>query len=74
MAARLNLISPLFVIGAITQNGVRLYDLDFVNGTLVDVLRIQVADLEERSTFRIGSTEFVVWIAAATSNHRLGGR
>ena len=55
--------SALHCAVAITDNGVRLYDLDSVNGTYVDDVRVQVSDLEELSTFRIGSTEFVVWIA-----------
>jgi len=58
--------SALHCAVAITDNGVRLYDLDSVNGTYVDDVRIQVADLEELSTFRVGSTEFVVWIAVTT--------
>ena len=45
---------------AITENGVRLYDLDSVNGTYVDDERIQVADLQDLSMFRIGFTEIVV--------------
>src|SRR5467141_4153019 len=48
--------SALHCAVAITDNGVRLYDLDSVNGTYVDDVRIQVADLEELSTFRVGST------------------
>lgn len=47
---------------AITGNGIRLYDLDSVNGTYIDDERIQVADLQDFSAFRIGSTEFVVSI------------
>ena len=58
--------SALHCAVAITDNGVRLYDLDSVNGTYVDDVPVQVADLEELSTFRIGSTEFVVWIAVTT--------
>jgi pSer/pThr/pTyr-binding forkhead associated (FHA) protein len=57
--------SVLHCAVAITDNGVRLYDLDSVNGTYVDDVRIQVANLEELSAFRIGSTEFVVSIAAS---------
>jgi pSer/pThr/pTyr-binding forkhead associated (FHA) protein len=54
--------SPLHCAVAITENGVRLYDLDSMNGIYVDDKRIQVADLEDLSAFRIGSTEFVVSI------------
>jgi len=51
---------PLHCAVAITENGVRLYDLDSMNGTYVDDERIQVADLQDLSVFRIGLTEFVV--------------
>lgn len=50
---------------AVTENGVRLYDLDSPNGTFVDDERIQTADLEHLSAFRIGSAEPVV---SRTSN------
>ena|SRR6266404_5869973 len=53
-------VCPLHCAVAITENGVRLYDLDSVNGTYADDERIQVADLRDLSAFRIGSTEFVV--------------
>ena len=51
---------PLHSAVAITENGVRLYDLDSMNGTYVDDERIQMADLQDLSVFRIGLTEFVV--------------
>src|SRR6266404_995421 len=51
---------PLHCAVAITDSGVRLYDLDSMNGTYVDDERIQVADLQDLSVFRIGLTEFVV--------------
>ena len=51
---------PLHCAVAITKNGVRLYDLDSMNGTYVDDERIQMADLQDLSVFRIGFTEFVV--------------
>ncbi len=53
-------VCPLHCAVAITENGVRLYDLDSVNGTRIDDERVQVADLQDLSAFRIGSTEFVV--------------
>jgi pSer/pThr/pTyr-binding forkhead associated (FHA) protein len=53
-------VCPLHCAVAITENGVRLYDLDSMNGTYVDDERIQVADLQDLSVFRIGLTEFVV--------------
>ncbi len=51
---------PLHCAVAMTENGVRLYDLDSMNGTYIDDERIQVADLQDLSVFRIGLTEFVV--------------
>jgi len=56
-------VCPLHCAVAITESGVRLYDLDSVNGTYVDDERIQVADLQDLSMFRIGFTEFVVSVA-----------
>jgi len=53
-------VCPLHCAVAITENGVRLYDLDSMNGTYIDDERIQVADLQDLSVFRIGLTEFVV--------------
>ena len=54
-------VCPLHCAVAITENGgIRLYDLDSVNGTYVHDERIQAADLQDLSAFRIGSTEFVV--------------
>ena len=55
---------PLHCAVAITENGVRLYDLESVNGTYVDDEQVQVADLQDLSAFRIGSTEFVVSIVS----------
>jgi pSer/pThr/pTyr-binding forkhead associated (FHA) protein len=60
--------SRLHCAVAITENGVRLYDLDSANGTYVDDEQIHQVNLENRSTFRIGSTEFVVSIIP---NHSL---
>jgi pSer/pThr/pTyr-binding forkhead associated (FHA) protein len=59
-------VSPMHCAVAVSGDGVRLYDLDSSKGTYVDDERIQVADLEHLSAFRIGSTEIVVSI---TSNH-----
>ena len=55
--------SPLHCAVAIAENGVRLYDLDSANGAYVDDEQIHQVTLENRSTFRIGSTEFVLSIA-----------
>ena len=57
-------VSPLHCAVAITESGVRLYDLDSVNGTYVDDERIQVADLQDLSMIRIGFTEFVVSVVS----------
>jgi pSer/pThr/pTyr-binding forkhead associated (FHA) protein len=65
--------SPLHCAVAITENGVRLYDLDSENGTYVDDSRIQVADLEDLFAFRIGSTEFVVSIVPVPELPRIVG-
>jgi pSer/pThr/pTyr-binding forkhead associated (FHA) protein len=54
--------SSLHCAVAITVGGIRLYDLDSANGTYVDDERVDAADLENLSTFRIGSTELVVSI------------
>ena len=59
-------VCPLHCAVAVTGNGIRLYDLDSVNGTYLDDERIQVADLQDLSAFRIGSTEFVVLIVPNT--------
>ena len=57
-------VSSLHCVVAITDYGVRLYDLDSTTGTFVDDARIQIAELGQLSAFRIGSTEFVVSIVA----------
>jgi pSer/pThr/pTyr-binding forkhead associated (FHA) protein len=55
-------VSPVHCAVAIAQEGVRIYDLESANGTYVDDEEIQMADLENLSVFRLGSTEFVVLI------------
>jgi len=55
-------VSPMHCAVAITEDGIRLYDLDSANGTYVDDERIRQADLENLPASRIGSTEFVVSI------------
>ena len=57
-------VCPLHCAVAMTENGVRLYDLDSMNGTYVDDERIQVADLQDLSMIRIGFTEFVVSVVS----------
>ncbi len=49
------------VVG-LTEDMVRLCDLDSANGTYVNDERIQAADLEHLSEFRLGSTWLVVTI------------
>lgn len=50
-----------------TEDTVRLCDLDSANGTYVNDERIQAADLEHLSEFRVGSTWFIVAIARKNS-------
>ena len=55
-------ISPIHCAVAVAEDGVRIYDLDSANGTYIDDERIQMANLENLSVFRLGSTEFAVLI------------
>lgn len=50
------------VVG-LTEDTVRLCDLDSASGTYVNDERIQAADLEHLSEFRVGSTWLVVSIS-----------
>lgn len=54
------------VVG-LTEDTVRLCDLDSANGTYVDDERIQAADLEHLSEFRVGSTWLIVSISRKNS-------
>lgn len=53
-------VSRLHCVVGLTEDTVRLCDLDSANGTYVNDERIQAADLEHLSEFRIGSTWLVV--------------
>lgn len=53
-------VSRLHCVVGLTEDTVRLCDLDSVNGTYVNDDRIQAADLEHLSEFRVGSTWLVV--------------
>src|SRR5215510_10786116 len=56
-------VSPLHCAVGLTEDVVRLCDLDSANGTYVNDERIQAVDLEHLSEFRIGSTWFMVVIS-----------
>lgn len=47
----------------LTEDTVRLCDLDSANGTYVNDERIQAIDLEHLSEFRVGSTWLMVVIS-----------
>ncbi len=53
-------VSRLHCVVGLTEDTVRLCDLDSANGTYVNDERIQTIDLEHLSEFRIGSTWLVV--------------
>ncbi len=55
-------VSPLHCVVGVTHDMVRLCDLDSANGTYANEERIQAAELEHLSEFRLGSTWLVVTI------------
>jgi len=55
-------VSRLHCVVGMTEDMVRLCDLDSANGTYVNDERIQAAELEHLSEFRLGSTWLVVTI------------
>ena len=55
-------VSHLHCAVGVRQNLVRLYDLDSTNGTYINDERVQAADLEHLSEFRVGSTLLLVTI------------
>lgn len=57
-------VSVLHCVVGVTEEVVRLYDLDSANGTYVGDQRIQIANLNNCSEFRIGSTVFLVTIVS----------
>ena len=56
-------VSRLHCVVGLTEDTVRLCDLDSANGTYVNDERIQAADLEHLSEFRVGSTWLIVAIS-----------
>jgi len=56
-------VSPMHCAIGLTEDTVRLCDLDSTDGTYVNDERIQAVDLEHLSEFRIGSTWFMVVIS-----------
>ena len=57
-------ISPMHCAVGLTEDVVRLCDLDSANGTYVNDEQIQAVDLDHLSEFRIGSTWLVVMISS----------
>lgn len=55
-------VSPLHCVVGLTQDLVRLCDLDSANGTYINGERIQAAELEHLSEFCLGSTWLLVTI------------
>ena len=55
-------VSPLHCVVGVTHDMVRLCDLDSANGTYANEERVQAAELEHLSEFRLGSTWLVVTI------------
>lgn len=55
-------ISALHCVIGVTNDMVRLCDLDSANGTYVNGERVQAAELEHLSEFSVGSTWLVVTI------------
>jgi len=54
--------SVLHCVLHVADEMIRLYDLDSANGTYVNDERIQAANLDHYSEFRIGSTAFLLTI------------
>jgi pSer/pThr/pTyr-binding forkhead associated (FHA) protein len=55
-------ISALHCVIGVTNDMVRLCDLDSANGTYVNGERVQAVELEHLSEFRVGSTWLIVTI------------
>ena len=55
--------SRLHCVVGLTEDTVRLCDLDSANGTYVNDERVETSDLEHLSEFRIGSTWLVVVVS-----------
>jgi len=55
-------VSRLHCAVGVTHGRIRLCDLDSKNGTYVSDKRVQAANLEHLSDFRVGSSQFLVTI------------
>ncbi len=55
-------VSPLHCVVGVANDIVRLCDLDSANGTYANGERVQAAELEHLSEFRLGSTWLLVTI------------
>lgn len=55
-------VSGLHCVVGVTQDRIRLCDLDSANGTYINDERVQAADLEHLSEFRVGSSLLLVTI------------
>jgi len=55
---------------AVNQDRIRLYDLDSTSGTYVNDERIQTAELEHLSEFRVGSSLLLVTISPENATLR----
>ena len=62
-------VSPLHCVVGVTEDIIRLCDLDSPNGTYVNDERIQATDLEHLSEFRVGSSWLVVLTSQKHSTH-----
>ena len=55
-------VSVLHCAVAVSQNRIKLYDLDSTSGTFVNDERIETVELEHLSEFRVGSSLLLVMI------------
>jgi pSer/pThr/pTyr-binding forkhead associated (FHA) protein len=55
-------VSRLHCVVGVTQNLVRLCDLDSTNGTYINDVRVEATELAHLCEFRVGSTLFLVTI------------
>ena len=56
-------VSPMHCAVGLTEDVIRLCDLDSANGTYVNDEQIEAIDLEHLAEFRIGSTWFLVLVS-----------
>ena len=62
-------VSGLHCVAGLTEDTVRLCDLDSASGTYVNDERIQAADLEHLSEFHVGSTWLLVVVSRKHTAH-----